>query len=446
MPDATRQGIALFGDFGTGNLGNEATLQAMVWNIRRRLPNAEISCICSAPENTALQYNISAVPIRAPLQFTLPPRSKKDDGSPNPGFSGFAWLRMPLRIFSYPLIEAYRWYKGLLALRRTQALIMTGTGMVGDFAITPFGLHYDIFRWAVIAKFYRCKLLFVSVGSGPIRHPLSRWFIRTALSLADYRSYRDVASKDHLAAIGLDVKNDSVYPDLAFSLPIGIKSVDHNADREVIIGVGLMNYHNRANRSGTDETIYRQYIQRMASFVVRLLECGYAIRILIGDLVWDQDVRQDFRTELQCRGLKLTEQKIVDEPAGSVDALLSQLSAVDIVVASRFHNVLLGMMLEKPVVAISYHEKFSSLMDGVGLRAFSQDIEHIDVEDLINKVIGIQQQALDIKARVAQQSESYRAALDEQYARIIEYLSGGRANKRFRSGDPLSVQGGLRGH
>ena len=62
-----RQRIALFGNFGTGNLGNEATLQAMVYNLRKYLPNAEISCICPGPESTASQYNISAVPIRAPF-------------------------------------------------------------------------------------------------------------------------------------------------------------------------------------------------------------------------------------------------------------------------------------------------------------------------------------------------------------------------------------------
>jgi polysaccharide pyruvyl transferase WcaK-like protein len=36
---------------------------------------------------------------------------------------------------------------------------------------------------------------------------------------ADYRSYRDASSKEHLKAAGIDVKNDAVYPDLAFSLP-----------------------------------------------------------------------------------------------------------------------------------------------------------------------------------------------------------------------------------
>jgi polysaccharide pyruvyl transferase WcaK-like protein len=78
---------------------------------------------------------------------------------------------------------------------------MTGTGMLSDFTIT------------VIGKLCRCKLLFVSVGGGPIRHPLSRCFVKAALALADYRSYRDASSKDHLEAT-----NDVVYPDLAFSL------------------------------------------------------------------------------------------------------------------------------------------------------------------------------------------------------------------------------------
>ena len=67
------------------------------------------------------------------------------------------------------------------------------------------------------------------------------------------------------------------------------------------------------------------------------------------------------KAALEERGLSYEESGIIDEPASSVDELLSQLSSVDIVVASRFHNVLLALMLGKPVVAISYHEKFQGL-------------------------------------------------------------------------------------
>jgi len=50
--------------------------------------------------------------------------------------------------------------------------------------------------------------------SAPVE-PVDR---QAAISLADYRSYRDDFSKDYLARIGFDTRNDFVYPDLAFSL------------------------------------------------------------------------------------------------------------------------------------------------------------------------------------------------------------------------------------
>jgi polysaccharide pyruvyl transferase WcaK-like protein len=434
-PDPTRPRIALFGNFGTGNLGNEATLQAMIYNLRRYLPNAELACICPRPEKTASAFNISAVPTRAPFPklFSV---SSEDDG-PAGGSNGSVsetkmashqWFKIfaPLRVCAYPVLEAYRWFKGIASLKESDILVMTGTGMLDDYAIGPLDLHYDIFRWAVIAKLCRCKLFFVSVGGGPIRHSLSRYFVRVALALADYRSYRDLSSKDHLEAIGIDVKNDAVYPDLAFSLPRFVVPINYDPrHQEVVIGVGLMNYHNRLGRSGADETIYRDYLGRVASFVIRLLERRYTVRVLIGDFVWDQGVRQDLRRELEKRSLSYEDVRIIDEPASSVDELLSQLRSVDVVVSPRFHNLLLGLMLGKPVIAISYHEKFQPLMNGVGLGGFCQDIEHIDVDDLIGKVVSLHENAVGIKLQVARETESYRVALDEQYERILKAISFG---------------------
>ena len=197
-------------------------------------------------------------------------------------------------------------------------------------------------------------------------------------------------------------------------------------DRQgIVVGVGLMNYQNRFGRSGNDETIYRDYLGRIASFVVRLLERRYTVRVLIGDVVWDQGVRQDLRRELEERGCNYQDGRIIDEPASSVDELLSQLASVDVVVSSRFHNLLLGLMLEKPAVAISYHEKFQPLMSGVGLGEFCCDIEQIDVDELIKMVVKLVEDAPGITPQIGPKMEGYRAALDEQYVRIFEGISSG---------------------
>jgi polysaccharide pyruvyl transferase WcaK-like protein len=412
----------------------------MVYNLRGHLPNVEICCICPGPENAASTYNIFAFPIRAPSPILKlfdvpnnddkPARGSREStigtvGEPRRRIKALATLRASLRYCAYPFVEAYRWFEGFGKLRQSNMLVMTGTGMLGDYAITPFGLHYDIFRWAVIAKLCRCKLRFVSVGGGPIRHPLSRYFVRAALALADYRSYRDASSKDHLAAIGVDVTKDAVYPDLAFSLPMAVLPVKCNPGRGSVVGVGLMNYYNRLGRSGKDETIYHDYLGRIASFVVRLLERGCTVRVLIGDFVWDQSVRRDLRRELEERGFSYEDGSILDEPASSVDELLSQLASVDVVVSSRFHNVLLGLMLGKPAIAVSYHEKFQPLMDGLGLQEFCMDIEQFDVDELIKKVFELIDAAPVIRSQTASKTESYRAALDEQYVRILEGTSSG---------------------
>ena len=76
-----------------------------------------------------------------------------------------------------------------------------------------------MFKWVLMAKLRGCRVLIVSVGAGPINRTLGRVLVKAIFSLADYRSFRDDASRDYLTGIGFQVERDPVYPDLVFSLP-----------------------------------------------------------------------------------------------------------------------------------------------------------------------------------------------------------------------------------
>ena len=76
---------------------------------------------------------------------------------------------------------------------------------------------------------------------------------------------------------------------------------------------------------------------------------------------------------------------MTDHPIGSVHELLSQLSATDLVIATRFHNVLMSLLLGKPVVAISFHHKCSSLMSDMGLSEYCHDINQMNADTLIEQ-------------------------------------------------------------
>ncbi|HKW34960.1 MAG TPA: polysaccharide pyruvyl transferase family protein [Candidatus Acidoferrum sp.] len=401
--ETTPRKIALFGYFGEGNLGNECTLQALLYNIRKYLPDARISCICPGPEETRSAYKISASAIRE-----MPPSPINNH-----------FLRIARRVFVGIPMELIRWLKAIATLRDVDMLIMTGTGMLGDFGIGP-GLHYEILKWVLSAKLCRCKVIFLSVGVGPIRRALSRRLVKGALSCADYRSYRDRFSRDYLKHIGFDETNDKVYPDLAFSfptdqLPQSVGKRRNNA----IIGIGLMTYFNRRNIRDNDETAYHNYIAGIGTFVRWLLEKKYTVRLLIGDVSYDHRAVRDLKEFIEKDGITYEDAGIIDEPAASVMDVLSQLNATDLVVASRFHNVLLALMLGKPVLAISYHEKVDALMADVGLDGFRQDIESIDLETMIRQFETLEERSPHLNQQLNSKAESCRIALDDQYTYIF---------------------------
>lgn len=396
--------IALFGAFGVGNLGNECTLQALLHNIRTYVPDAEISCICPGPEATRSDYKIPSSLIK---ELPLSPVNNRV-------------LQLLRRVFVGIPMELLRWLKAIARLKDIDMLVMTGTGMLGDFGIAPLGLHYEILKWTVAAKLCRCKVLFLSVGAGPLRQALSRRFVKAALSCADYRSYRDNFSKDYLKSIRFNSERDQVYPDLAFSFPTAmLPPSSKHSNSKPVIGVGLMTYFNRRSVLPEDETVYRDYIAKVGNFVGWLLERNYSVRLLIGDVTYDQRARNDVKTFLEERGTSHENGNIIDEPASSVEEVLSQLAATDLVVASRFHNVLLALMLGKPVLAISYHEKVDALMEEAGLAAFRQDIESIDVEKMIRQFTTLEEQSNDIKQQLNRKADACRVALDDQYNRIF---------------------------
>jgi hypothetical protein len=47
----------------------------------------------------------------------------------------------------------------------------------------PHHGHYTIFKWIVLARPAKAKPVFLNVGAGLLARPLSKYFIRTALSL-----------------------------------------------------------------------------------------------------------------------------------------------------------------------------------------------------------------------------------------------------------------------
>jgi polysaccharide pyruvyl transferase WcaK-like protein len=406
-----REHISLFGNFGTLNIGNEYTLQAIILNIREYRPRAEIHCICSNPEDVEARHGIPAYPISLRHR-----RTTVQGEAARPRLNLVSILRGVFLRFIGELRDLFRIRQ---ILKDQDMLIMTGTGMLADIMEGPFGLPYEIFKWILIAKCGRVRVLFVSVGVGPLRYRLGRWFAKWSLCAADYVGFRDVGCRAYMADLGFH-KSSHVFPDLAFSLPPSLFPIPSlMAPGKPVIGVGLYDYCGRGAGSPAARQSYRDYLTKIGDFIAWLVARGYPVRILIGDIAYDSAVRDDLRRSLQERGIDASQHRILDEPILAISDLLRQIGSTDIVVASRFHNLILSLILAKPVIAISYHDKIDRLMADVGLLKYCVDISDFNVSGLIDRIADIHGHVHDIPQGIREKTSAYRQALGEQYRLIF---------------------------
>jgi polysaccharide pyruvyl transferase WcaK-like protein len=315
--------------------------------------------------------------------------------------------------------ELYRWFAAIRILNKNCMLIVPGTGLLTDVCGLWGWGPYTLFKWSLVAKLCRCKLLFVSVGVGPLHSALGKYLVKSALFLADFRSYRDMASLKYLKRIGFETNGDHIYPDLAFSLPEAMLPSDNVGKKgRAVVGLGLMEHYGKSAVGSPSNAIYLAYLENLVAFLRWLLAREYDARLLIGD-VGDGHVTEEFKSLLKKRSLSFDTTRVIDEPISSVQDLLSQLAAADIVVATRFHNVLLALLLNKPVIAISFHHKCTSLMNEMGLSQYCHDINHMDTGRLIEQFQDVERNAEKLKLVIRQRVEQSRKVLDEQYRLIF---------------------------
>ena len=154
---------------------------------------------------------------------------------------------------------------------------------------------------------------------------------------------------------------------------------------------------------------------------IRPKEAEFEIRLLTGD-VCDRPAVRDLLELLKERSVHYQEGRVLDEPVLSVEHLLWQLSKTDLVVATRFHNVLLALLLNKPAISISFHQKCDSLMSAMGLPEYSQDIKQLSPERLIEQFCELERNAPRLKRSIAEKTDRFRSDLDEQYDAIVKEI------------------------
>ncbi|WP_027557032.1 polysaccharide pyruvyl transferase family protein [Bradyrhizobium sp. Cp5.3] len=422
--------IGLLHHVGGGNLGDEATLESVAENIKRRWPTAEIIAFSMNPDDTNTRHGIVSHPIRqtgwsvgykpAETDATFKASVKALVRNCPPLFSllkaGNAVARQTTGILRelHFLTSSYRHIKSL------DLLIVSGGGQLTE-RDGPWGFPYTIFKWIVLARWAGVRCMFLNVGAGPLTGPLSKLFVRRALAAAQYVSLRDQKSRDLLDEIGFK-RACPVYPDSAYGLQFALPSNVIPLERRShpIVGFAPLPYPGpRVYAAEEDQIVYDVFIGKLAGFASWLLGQSCALTVFGTDIGVDPMAVKDFETVLANQlGINSTLYSV--DRTASVHDLLATMARMDFVVTCRFHGVIFAHLLNKPVLAIAHHPKVSDLMADLGLSNYCVDIRNFDLNLLTDRFASMIANAEDIKSRMAVTTTRNRQRLTNQFDELFD--------------------------
>jgi polysaccharide pyruvyl transferase WcaK-like protein len=305
-------------------------------------------------------------------------------------------------------------------VRRHDVVIVPGAGVLeASLPLWPWGMPYAMFLLSASGRLFGTKVGLVGVGAGAINKRATRWLSNSAARLAYYRSYRDAGAREALRRRGVDTTRDHVYIDLAFALPC---PSDEPGDPD-LVGVGVMEYRGSNDERGQADEIYSAYVAAMKQFVRWLADNGRKVRLFVGDTNGSDDsVVQEILADLRESRPGLDPAQVVAEPTVSYADVLRGMSACGSVVAIRYHNLIGALRLSKPTISISYSPKHDVLMSEMGLAGFSQPVNDLDVDRLIEQFTELGKRSAELRQAMKERNAANEQVLDAQFAELTAVL------------------------
>lgn len=393
--------VGLFGILGSGNSGNDASMETVLAFLREAYPDAVVDAMGGGtPKMMRARYGIGATPLYWYMKY-----EGRVSGVP----------AIPLKALGKGLdvFRTMRW------VRHQDAVIVPGAGPLEfTLPVRVWGFPLTLFLVALSGKLFGTKVALVSVGAASVKKPATRWLSNSTARLCAYRSYRDAYSLEAMRQRGIDTSRDHVYPDLVFGVPV---PSDSPGDPNVV-GVGVMAYYGGNDDRQQAAEIHASYVEKMTRFTRWLVDNGHEVRLFGGDGKFDWDVADRILADVRRERPGLSPSALTAERAGSYAELVQLMSPAGIVVATRYHNVMSALKLCKPTISLGYSQKFAVLMGEMGLAEFNQFADSFSVETLLEQFEDVKKRHAELRQLMADRNAANRRALDEQFAVLSRTL------------------------
>lgn len=393
--------LAIAGYFGTGNLGNDGSLAAMLDMLAPGTVGGwqgSVVCVTHAPDRVRESSDIDAIPFHFP---------RRHSGRSLPG-------RLLARI------QDLRWTFSYI--RDVDAVLVPGTGALADEE--PGAVASFLVPVVFAAMVLRRPVYLVSIGAEP--QPTSSGRRRSSFIVrhATYCTTRDAYSALVLQELSAGrIDPPEVFPDLVFSSPL----LSRSAPTEKVLGLGVLEY--RGLQSDGDEP-HNRFLEAMRQFTAKLIEDGWQIRLLAGSAV-DTAALTQLQDLLAETFPGLGHEIVQIRPCERLAEVEAQIADCRIVISSRFHNLVCALRAGRPAISLGYGPKQDNLMHDFGLSAYTQDIRKLDIVRLRTQF----DRAVADETELTEAITAHRDTLIErgaiQQAALLQELNA-PASRRYR--------------
>jgi len=394
-----RPRIGLFGLLGSGNIGNDASVEAIISYLRTEYPDATMDAMCMGWERMRDRYGIATIPIQWQQKHSrpgLPGKVLAVLGKAIDGFRTAAWVR------------------------GHDVVIIPGMGILDPtLPLNPWGIPWAVYLLAAWGRLLRAKVALVAVGADKADSKVTQGLYNRIVGLSAYCSFRDERSREVLRAEGVDVSAASIHPDLVWTIPVC-------RDKPVVpnlVAVGVMEYHGGSADPDGASDVYASYTRSMADFTRWLIETGRDVRLYYGDEV-DKPALDKILADVKAALPGIAPERLTAHYATSYPEVTKLLEPVATVVATRFHSVMFGLKLGKPTIALTYARKIDSLMADLGLSEFCLPAGAIDLDVLKARFTEAEARRDEIIPALEKTVAERSAAAQEQFTELSRALFG----------------------
>ncbi|MFE0964802.1 polysaccharide pyruvyl transferase family protein [Streptomyces sp. PDY-4] len=386
--------VGVFGLLGSGNIGNDGSLEAVLGHLRAEHPDAVVDALCGGPEAVTARYGIPATRLN--------------------------WYRGEYRTASRAGAVAAKGLGKLVDVVRTAAwtrrhdvVIVPGTGVLETtLPLRPWGFPYSLFLLCATGRLFGTRVALVGVGAAAIGNRPTRTLTRWSTRLASYRSYRDTLSRDAMRAMGVDTARDEVYADLVFALPAPRASEPSGPPGTVCVGV--MDFHGSNDERDRAEEIHRRYLDGTTRFVRALAGDGRPVRLLTGDEL-DVPVAGAIRDAVDSPLVTVAR-------TASLADLMKEMAAADTVVATRYHNLVCALKVGTPTLAVSYSAKSDTLMAEMGLGEYCHPAREADADRILQQFRELERRSTEVRATLSERNLVVARRVRHQFAALSAAL------------------------